>query len=93
MNVNYRKGRHNEYRTMRLLEAAGYLCIRAAGSHSPFDVVAISPTDVLLVQCKTNGSLTPAERERMEDIRVPGNVRKFVHRWEDYSRLPRVEEV
>lgn len=48
------KGSRNERRTMRLLEAAGYSCTRAAASLGTFDVIAVSAADVLLVQVKTN---------------------------------------
>lgn len=93
MNTNYKKGRRNEYRSMRLLEAAGYLCIRAAGSHSPFDVVAVGAGSILLVQCKTNEWPSPAEMETIGNIRVPAGVSKVVHRWQDRVRLPLVKEV
>ena len=35
------------------LEAAGYACTRAAASLGVFDIVGVSPTNVVLVQCKT----------------------------------------
>lgn len=91
--TNYEKGRKNEYRTMELLEASGYLCVRAAGSHSPFDVVGIGSTDIVLVQCKSNEWPSPAERETLAHIRVPTNARKLVHRWDDRARTPRLMEI
>ena len=84
----YAKGRKNEYRTMRVLESLGYVCIRAAGSHSPFDIVALSSSDVVLVQCKSNEWPSPAEIERMLLVQVPVGVRKIIHRWDDHARLP-----
>jgi Holliday junction resolvase len=39
-NRNYQRGRRHEYDVKRLLEEAGYVVTRAAGSHSPFDLIA-----------------------------------------------------
>jgi len=39
-NRNYRNGRNFEYQIMRNLEKEKYICIRAAGSHGVFDVIA-----------------------------------------------------
>ncbi len=39
---------------MRLLEAVGYICFRMAGSLGVFDVIAVSATDILLIQVKLN---------------------------------------
>ena len=93
MNNNYKKGRRNEYRTMRLLEASGYLCFRTAGSHSPFDVVAVNSCGILLVQCKSNEWPSPAECETIHNIAVPTNASKLVHRWDDRVAMPKVKEV
>lgn len=67
MNKNYQSGRNFEYKTKRIWEEKGYLCLRSAGSHGPFDVVAI-PIDrperpVVLIQCKR--VKTRAEWERL----------------------------
>jgi hypothetical protein len=50
-----RKGNRNEHRSIALLEAAGYLCTRAAASLGVFDIVGIgTPMWVLvLVQTKS----------------------------------------
>jgi len=49
-----RKGTRNEHRSMRLLEAAGYSVTRAAASLGDWDIIAIGPVDVILVQVKSN---------------------------------------
>jgi Holliday junction resolvase len=46
------KGSRAERRAMKILEAAGYICTRAGVSLGLFDVIAIGPTDVRLVQVK-----------------------------------------
>lgn len=41
-NPSYVKGRRKEYKIKKKLEEIGYIVTRASGSHSPFDLVAIS---------------------------------------------------
>ena len=89
----YRKGARNEYKSIRLFEAEGYLFIRSAGSHSPFDIVAVSGDRIVLIQCKTNSWPSPAECETLRSIPVPEHTIKLVHRWNDRSSLPVVKEL
>lgn len=91
--LNYKKGARNEYRTMRLLEGAGFTAVRAAGSHGPFDVLGWNASGFILVQVKTNGWPTPAEREKLASISVPPNAQKLVHRWNDRASQPLVQEI
>lgn len=72
---NYVKGRRFEYSTMSFLRKNGYYCIRSYGSKGLFDVIAVPskintltdyPAGTLLIQCKTNGYVPPAERERLK---------------------------
>ena len=93
MNHNYKKGRHNEYRSIKVLEAVGYFCVRAAGSHGPFDIVGLTASDIVVVQCKTGEWPAPAEMESMRLVPVPANCRKLVHRWNDRAAMPLVKEV
>ena len=90
-----RKGTAAEHRTMRVLEAAGYACTRAAGSLGAWDVIAIGPGDVRLVQVKAGRRpyCCPAEREGLELFQVPENgvVRKELWLWRDYARTPQIE--
>jgi hypothetical protein len=87
------KGRRQEYRTMRLLEAAGYRTTRAAASLGAFDIIGISATDVILVQVKSNRWPCAAEMETLRLFPVPANARKLVHVWRDGARQPEVREV
>lgn len=87
------KGTRNEHRSMRLLEAAGYRCTRAAASLGVFDIIGISPTDVVLVQVKTRDWPGSAEMETISLFPVPPNARKLVHRWRNRQRTPDVREV
>jgi len=56
-NRNYIRGRAHEYDVKSILEQHGYTVVRAAGSHSPFDLVAVRDTgktikEVWLLQLK-----------------------------------------
>jgi Holliday junction resolvase len=87
------KGTRNEHRSIRLLEAAGYACTRAAASLGAFDIIGIGSKDVVLVQVKTRDWPGAVETETLREFPVPPNARKLVHRWRDRERLPDVKEV
>lgn len=67
MASNYRRGADFERRVQARLEAAGYVTVRSAGSHSPADVVALRRGSVAAVQCKRNGRLDPDEWNEFYD--------------------------
>ncbi|MGB9866553.1 MAG: hypothetical protein ACPLPR_01395 [Bacillota bacterium] len=72
--VNYRRGYLGELKAVRLLEAEGYTVARTAGSHSPFDVVAVGRSCVRLIQVKRvkRGGVHPALEEGKRNLsRVP----------------------
>jgi Holliday junction resolvase len=87
------KGRRNEWRSRRLLEAAGYSVTRAAGSLGCWDLIGVSATDFILVQVKSNRLPSPAEREALADFAVPTNCKRLIHVWRDRERLPHVTEL
>ncbi len=91
--MSKRKGTRNEHRSIRLLEAAGYSCTRAAGSLGAFDLIGIGKTDVVLVQVKTRDWPSADDMELLRDFPRPPNCRKLVHRWRDRVRLPDVKEL
>ena len=88
-----RKGTRNEHRSRLLLEAAGYRVTRAAGSFGEFDLVAISRTGILLVQCKSNRPPGPIERACLIEFPAPDNAQRLIHVWHDGQRLPEVREL
>lgn len=88
-----RKGTRNEHRSRRLLEANGYCVTRAAGSLGAWDLVGIGPTDVVLLQVKSNRPPAPAEREALALFPCPSNCKRLVHVWFDRQRWPRVTEL
>jgi len=93
-----RKGNRLEQKTIAKLSAAGYLCIRSAGSQGPFDVLALSPLGIRCIQVKSNDWPRPEEREglRMAAFGLPSNARIECWRWNDNAREPiikRLEEL
>jgi hypothetical protein len=88
-----RKGNRNEHKSIRLLEAAGYACTRAAASLGVFDIIGVGSTDIVLVQVKTRDWPGSVEMEAIKLFACPPNARKLVHRWRDGQRLPDVREV
>ena len=88
------KGTRGEHRAIRILEAAGYRCMRAAASLGEFDVVAVGPRDVRLVQVKCGGAyLSAIERETIAGLAVPANVSKECWRFPDRVRAPIIERL
>lgn len=65
---NYLHGRDFEHTTRHDLEENGYWVMRAAGSKTKVDLIAVKAGQILLVQCKRNGKVGPAERK--EIIRI-----------------------
>jgi len=65
--TNYRRGADFERTVQDDLEKRGYLAFRVAGSKGVADVVAFPPFPgpPWLVQAKTNGKMSPAERKAL----------------------------
>ena len=79
---------------MRILEAAGYRCTRAAGSLGLFDVVAVGATDIRLIQVKCGSArLSLAEREAIAGCRVPPAVSREYWRFPPRARVPIIEAI
>lgn len=88
-----RKGSRNEHRSMKLLDAAGYQCTRAAASLGAWDIIGIGSTDVVLVQVKTRDWPGTSEMETLRKFHCPAICRKIVHRWRDRQRRPDTREL
>lgn len=68
-NFNYNAGRRFEYKVKKQLERAGNIVMRTAGSHGPFDLIAISPEgEIGFVQCK-RVETAPAAKRLIEKFR------------------------
>jgi len=64
---SYKRGRSFEYRVKQFLIDQGYFVVRSAKSSFP-DLVAIRKSNVIIVECKTNGRLSLAEKIRFMEI-------------------------
>jgi Holliday junction resolvase len=74
----YRKGYLRELEVMRILRDSGKFKVifRSAASHSPFDIVAVSKSKVLLLQVKTGKFNFKKEFEKIKAIQTPKSVEK-----------------
>jgi Holliday junction resolvase len=74
----YRKGYLRELEVMRILRNSGkfQVVFRSAASHSPFDIVAISKSKVLLLQVKTGKFNFNREVNKLKAIQTPKLVEK-----------------
>jgi Holliday junction resolvase len=79
------KGAKNELRTVKYLEARGYLCTKSGGSLGAFDIIALSRNNLLCVQVKSNMWPCPAERQVLREslAKLPENAYVECWRWED----------
>jgi hypothetical protein len=68
--VSYAAGTRFERKVRTDLRDNGYTVIRAAGSKgdSKVDLVALKPGQVLFIQCKADGTMPPAEWDRLFDV-------------------------
>jgi Holliday junction resolvase len=74
----YRRGYLRELEVMRILRNSGkfQVVFRSAASHSPFDIVAISKSKILLLQVKTGCFSLKREIEKLREIKTPKGVEK-----------------
>lgn len=89
-----RKGGTAELKAIRLLEAAGYTCIKAGGSLGIFDVVAIGPVDIRCLQVKAGSArLSRVERKAIAAVPVPPNCTREYWRFVDRAKAPILERL
>ena len=69
MNKNYNKGRRFEYKVKAWLEERDWICVRSAGSKSPFDLVAMKDGQTLPIQCKYGTRISRAEMKELVIIK------------------------
>ena len=66
--TNYSAGRTFEWKCRDNLRSEGYEVIRSAGSKSKVDLIGLKPGQLLLVQCKRDGTIGPAEWNRLVEL-------------------------
>lgn len=66
----YAAGTRFEHKTRDDLRANGYEVVRAAGSKggTKADLLAFKPGQLLLIQCKRDGRLSPVEWDRLVEV-------------------------
>jgi len=75
-NKNYIKGRRKEYKYVKIMRELGFIAQRTAGSHSPFDVIAINPDtkQIRLIQCKPDSmNAHQTQKIRNENKKLNGS--------------------
>lgn len=77
------KGTKAEHRCMKQLEELGYRCTRAAASLGEWDIIAIGPNDIRLVQVKCNRRPGSAEMGRLKAFQCSDNVSREVWVYKD----------
>jgi len=58
----YRSGYRLECRVRDLLRRKGYIVVRSAGSRGPVDLLAAKDGQILAIQVRKSGRLTPDEK-------------------------------
>jgi len=85
--VNYRRGYLAELKAIETLAKAGCVAARTAGSHSPFDVIAVSRAGVRLIQVRRvkTGAHGAAEKatDGLRSLPVPPGISREVWVWLD----------
>lgn len=85
----YSDGRKLEYAAQKALEAEGYITMRAAGSKGAVDVLGFKQGQVVMVQCKLDGYLTPGERAKVYGLAAMCDAVPLIARWHKEGRAAR----
>lgn len=76
--THYQNGATFERAIKASLEEDGYFAVRSAGSKGKVDIVAVKPGQLLFVQAKTDGLISPAERAELLRIARRGEALPIV---------------
>ena len=87
---NYDHGATLERSVKSCLQANGYFAVKSGGSKGPVDVVAIKRGEILLVQCKTDGYLSPLERVELRKLALDLGAVPLSAGWHKNGRAARV---
>jgi len=90
--ANRRAGRELERAAQVALEGAGWFVLRTGpGQAGVVDLVALPPFSepAWFVQCKVNGYLPPAERDRLWSLALDYDCKPVVATWEKPAKGPR----
>jgi Holliday junction resolvase len=88
------KGSRAERRARALLEAAGFLVCRAAGSKGPADLIAWDGTSIRFISVKSGTRYASAtERQGLQRMRRPARSSVEIWRFPDRCRAPLIERL
>lgn len=80
-NKKYAQGRYAEYAVRNFFKKEGYSSWRTAGSHGPFDVIAVNSDEVVLAQVKsfleTPGNYKE-DIKKLKELECPSYVTKLM---------------
>ena len=85
------KGRRLEHKTIRVLEAAGYDCTRAAASKGTWDIVAMNEDNLRLIPGQANHPPGPKERQSLAGAKAPPLASREFWVWKDNVREPLIK--
>lgn len=80
--TRYEGGAVLERAAKKVLEDGGYYVIKSGGSKGIADLVALKPGETVLVQCKGNGYIAPAERVAFRKLGLRLGAVCLLGRWE-----------
>ncbi len=78
--TSYKKGYLEELEAKRILKSKKkfHTVFRATSTHSPFDIVAISNSRILLLQVKSGKFSLKKELKKLKAIKVPQSIEKQI---------------
>lgn len=82
------KGSRNERRSRDIYLKQGFYVVKAGGSLGMWDIVALGPDGVDLVQVKSNRNPPRPEMEVLKAFQAFHYCRKVLHVWHDFKREP-----
>ena len=88
-----RRSYRAEERSIRLLEAHGYRCCRAAASLGEWDIVGVGSVDVVLARVMTDEWPSVEKLEMLRSFGAPVNCKKVIHCWVGRRHVPDVREI
>jgi Archaeal holliday junction resolvase (hjc) len=87
--LRYRQGADLELAVKHHLQDNGYYVVKSAGSKGAVDLVALKRGEVLVIQCKTDGYVPPAERMTFRSLAVSVGATCLIGRWHKEGRAAR----
>ena len=88
----YAAGYALECATRDVLRENGYAVIRSASSKTAVDLIAFKIGEMLFVQCKRSGTMSPADRRSLTQLATIAQATPITARWRKDGRAARTVE-